>query len=111
MRLDPKLYEAPYFYGRACLAQGQSFEAAPLFEKAAAIRPEDYQATDFSRQRVYRRRVESARRARHRAAQLRRSRNGSTSIPTMRAPEHWRDDLVQPRRDRTMRLNGQSVHS
>jgi len=47
MTLDPKLYEAPYFYGRARLAQGQWFEAAPLFEKAAAIRPDDYQAPSF----------------------------------------------------------------
>jgi len=31
----------------ARLAQGQWFEAAPLFEKAAAIRPDDYQAPSF----------------------------------------------------------------
>jgi len=47
MRLDPKLYEAPYFYARACLAQGKPFEAAPLFERAASLRPEDYQAPAF----------------------------------------------------------------
>jgi serine/threonine protein kinase len=31
MRLDPKLYEAPYFYGRAYISQGRTFESAPLF--------------------------------------------------------------------------------
>jgi serine/threonine protein kinase/Tfp pilus assembly protein PilF len=47
MKLDPKLYEPAYFYGRACLAQGRSSEAAPLFELAAKLRPEDYHATTF----------------------------------------------------------------
>jgi non-specific serine/threonine protein kinase len=44
MRLDPKLYEAPYFYARSCWAQGKFEKAASLFELAAEIRPEDYQA-------------------------------------------------------------------
>ncbi|MDP9179123.1 MAG: tetratricopeptide repeat protein, partial [Gemmatimonadota bacterium] len=44
MRLDPKLFEAPYFFARARLSQGQPLEAAKLFERAAALRPEDYQA-------------------------------------------------------------------
>jgi adenylate cyclase len=47
MRLDPKLYEAPYFYGRACIARGKSTEAVPLFEMACKLRPEDYQAPSF----------------------------------------------------------------
>ncbi len=47
MRLDPKLYEAPYFYARAYIAQGRPYEAAPLFERAAALRPDDYQALAF----------------------------------------------------------------
>jgi adenylate cyclase len=44
MRLDPKLYEAPYFYARARIAQGRAEDSIKLFERAAAIRPEDYQA-------------------------------------------------------------------
>jgi TolB-like protein/Flp pilus assembly protein TadD len=44
MRLDPKLFEAPYFYARSCWAQGKFEKAASLFERAAEVRPEDYQA-------------------------------------------------------------------
>jgi serine/threonine protein kinase/Tfp pilus assembly protein PilF len=44
MKLDPKLYEAAYFFARARLSQGQPLEAAKLFERACALRPEDYQA-------------------------------------------------------------------
>jgi TolB-like protein/Flp pilus assembly protein TadD len=44
MRLDPKLYEAPYFYARTCWAQGKREKAAELFKLAAELRPEDYQA-------------------------------------------------------------------
>jgi serine/threonine protein kinase/Flp pilus assembly protein TadD len=42
MRLDPKLFEAPYFFGRACQSQGKSADAVRLFERAAQLRPEDY---------------------------------------------------------------------
>ncbi|HUF66564.1 MAG TPA: protein kinase [Gemmatimonadaceae bacterium] len=44
LRLNPKLFEAAYFFARARLSQGQPLEAAKLFERAAALRPEDYQA-------------------------------------------------------------------
>jgi serine/threonine protein kinase/Flp pilus assembly protein TadD len=44
IRLDPNLFEARYFYGRACMAAGQLAEAARLFEEASRLRPEDYQA-------------------------------------------------------------------
>jgi serine/threonine protein kinase/Tfp pilus assembly protein PilF len=44
MKLDSKLFEAPYFYGRALKSQGRFAEAVKLFERAAAIRPEDFQA-------------------------------------------------------------------
>ena len=44
MRLDPKLFEAAYFYARARKTQGRLADAAKLFERAAAIRPEDYQS-------------------------------------------------------------------
>ncbi|MGI9077594.1 MAG: tetratricopeptide repeat protein, partial [Gemmatimonadaceae bacterium] len=47
MRLDPKLYEAPYFYGRARMSQGRFMEAVKLFERAATLRPEDFQVLHF----------------------------------------------------------------
>jgi serine/threonine protein kinase/Flp pilus assembly protein TadD len=50
MRLDAKLFEAPYFYGRACLAQGRNEDAVKLFKMASAIRPEDFQAVAFMAQ-------------------------------------------------------------
>jgi serine/threonine protein kinase/tetratricopeptide (TPR) repeat protein len=42
VRLDPKSFEASYFYARACVAQGDNEAAAKWFERAVAIRPEDY---------------------------------------------------------------------
>jgi len=47
IRLDAGLFEAYYFYGRACLAQGKYKEAIAPFESAASVRPEDYQALGF----------------------------------------------------------------
>lgn len=49
IRLDPTLFEARYFYARACFQQGQLADAARLFEEAAAVR-EDYQAAFFAAQ-------------------------------------------------------------
>jgi serine/threonine protein kinase/Tfp pilus assembly protein PilF len=43
LRLDPKLYEACYFYARVCFAQGHLRDTARLYEQACQIRPEDYQ--------------------------------------------------------------------
>ncbi len=42
--LDPNLFEAYYFYARACFAQGKLDQAAALFERAAEIKPDDYQS-------------------------------------------------------------------
>ncbi|MEY9785343.1 TPR end-of-group domain-containing protein, partial [Sinorhizobium fredii] len=42
--LDPNLFEASYFYARACFTQGNLDEAARLFQRAADIKPDDYQA-------------------------------------------------------------------
>ncbi len=42
VRLDPKSFEAAYFYARACVAQGDNESAGKWFERAVAIRPEDY---------------------------------------------------------------------
>lgn len=44
VRIDPRLYEAWYLYGRARFAQGMLEEAAQLWKKALEIRPEDFQA-------------------------------------------------------------------
>jgi serine/threonine protein kinase/Tfp pilus assembly protein PilF len=44
IRLDPKLFEAYYFYARACVQQGKPEDAARLFEHAAKVKPDDYQA-------------------------------------------------------------------
>lgn len=42
--LDPQLFEAYYFAGRAFFAQGKFREAAEMFAKAEEIRPEDVSA-------------------------------------------------------------------
>ncbi len=42
--LDPNLFEAHYLYGRASFAQGKLGQAAALFERAAEIKPNDYQS-------------------------------------------------------------------
>jgi serine/threonine protein kinase/Tfp pilus assembly protein PilF len=47
MKLDPKSFEAVYWYARSRLAQGKYEEAAKLFERAASLRPEDYQTAGF----------------------------------------------------------------
>jgi serine/threonine protein kinase/tetratricopeptide (TPR) repeat protein len=42
--LNSKLYEAHYFYARACFQEGKLEEAVRHYEDAALVRPEDYQA-------------------------------------------------------------------
>ncbi|MGZ7057070.1 MAG: TPR end-of-group domain-containing protein [Candidatus Angelobacter sp.] len=42
--LCTELFEAYYFYGRSCFAQGQFEKAAALFGKASQASPEDFQA-------------------------------------------------------------------
>jgi tetratricopeptide (TPR) repeat protein len=44
IELDPDLFEAHYFYGRACLAQGKHQEAIAPLRSACKARVEDYQA-------------------------------------------------------------------
>jgi non-specific serine/threonine protein kinase len=44
IRLDPQLFEAYYFYARACFQQGKLEESARLFNKASQAKAEDYQA-------------------------------------------------------------------
>jgi serine/threonine protein kinase/cytochrome c-type biogenesis protein CcmH/NrfG len=44
LRLNPRSFEAYYFYARACLVQGQLQKSASLFERAAQVRADDYQS-------------------------------------------------------------------
>ena len=45
--MDPRLFEAYYFYGRACIQEGKVETAARLFESALLVKPDDYQAPAF----------------------------------------------------------------
>ncbi|MDX1643583.1 MAG: protein kinase [Thermoanaerobaculia bacterium] len=47
IRLDPKLYEAYYFYARALLGEGKLEQAAEYFAKASEVNPDDFQALAF----------------------------------------------------------------
>ena len=42
--LNSKLYEAHYYYARACFSQGKLDRAAELLEQATAVRPESIDA-------------------------------------------------------------------
>jgi adenylate cyclase len=44
LQLNPKLYEAYYYYARACFSQGKLDRAAVLLEQATAVRPESIDA-------------------------------------------------------------------
>jgi len=44
IRLNPRLFEAWYFYARSCFAQGKLDKAARLFEMAGEVKPDDYEA-------------------------------------------------------------------
>ncbi len=44
MALNPRLYDACYFYGRCAFAQGNKEKAASLFRKASELDPADYQS-------------------------------------------------------------------
>jgi tetratricopeptide (TPR) repeat protein len=45
IRLNPKLFDAHYFYARDCQTKGNTEKAIRLYEQAAAVRPDDYQAS------------------------------------------------------------------
>ena len=47
IKLNPKLFEAHYFYARDCFAQGKFEKAAELFAEAASVNPADYQSPSF----------------------------------------------------------------
>ena len=44
LRLNGRSYDAHYFYGRLCFQQGKLEQTARLFERAAALDPNEYQA-------------------------------------------------------------------
>lgn len=44
MRLNPRYYDAVYFYARCCFSQGKKEEAAALFRKASELDPADFQS-------------------------------------------------------------------
>ena len=44
LQLNPKLYEAYYYYARACFSQGKLDRAAVLLEQATAVRPDSIDA-------------------------------------------------------------------
>jgi TolB-like protein/Flp pilus assembly protein TadD len=44
IRINPRLFDAYYFYARACFADGRIERSAELFRKAAELRQEDFQS-------------------------------------------------------------------
>ncbi len=48
--MNPRYFEAYYHHARMCFQRGQLPRSAELFEKAAAVRPEDYQVPLLLRQ-------------------------------------------------------------
>jgi len=44
IELDPALFDAYYYYGRACFKSGDSDKSLRLFQQAQDVRPEDYEA-------------------------------------------------------------------
>ncbi|MHC4695257.1 MAG: protein kinase domain-containing protein [Planctomycetota bacterium] len=48
IRLDPGLFDAYYFFARACYEQGKLEEAAALFSQASLTNPEDFQAQSLA---------------------------------------------------------------
>ena len=49
-RINPNLFDAYYYYGRAAFARGEIEHSVELFRKAAAVRQEDYQSPTFEAQ-------------------------------------------------------------
>jgi adenylate cyclase len=49
-RINPNLFDAYYYYGRAAFARGEIEHSVELFAKAAEVRQEDYQSPSFQAQ-------------------------------------------------------------
>jgi adenylate cyclase len=67
IRLDPTSYDNAYHYGRVLVSAGRLEEAARMFETAASLRAEDYQALALANNMYHR----LGREAEHRDAGLR----------------------------------------
>lgn len=50
IELDATLFETYHYFGHACFEAGEYERAAELYERAVAVRPDDYQALVFARQ-------------------------------------------------------------
>lgn len=50
IELDATLFESYHYFGHACFEAREYQRAAELYERAAAVRPDDYQALVFARQ-------------------------------------------------------------
>jgi adenylate cyclase len=48
--LDPSLFQAWYYHARSCASRGDHERAVQLYERAAAVRPEDYDALSLAAQ-------------------------------------------------------------
>jgi TolB-like protein len=82
IRLNPKLFEAYYFYARASFQQGMLVEAAELYELACRINPDDYQAPSLL-STVYHGLGESAK------AEVTQQRALPNFTPMIREPSIW----------------------
>jgi TolB-like protein len=49
-RINPNLFDAYYYYGRAAFARGETEHSVELFRKAAEVRQEDFQSPAFQAQ-------------------------------------------------------------
>ena len=49
-RINPNLFDAYYYYGRAAFARGEIEQSVELFRKAAEVRQEDFQSPTFQAQ-------------------------------------------------------------
>ena len=49
-RINPNLFDAYYYYGRAAFARGEIEQSVELFRKAAKVRQEDFQSPTFQAQ-------------------------------------------------------------
>ncbi|MGH8237296.1 MAG: winged helix-turn-helix domain-containing protein [Steroidobacteraceae bacterium] len=49
-RINPNLFDAYYYYGRAAFARGEIEHSVELFRKAAQVRQEDFQSPTFQAQ-------------------------------------------------------------
>ena len=86
LRLDPNLFETWYFYGRAKFVEGDMAKAAELFERAAEIQPDDFQAHCLLHEHLPQPRPAGRQPCRRRGGAAAGASGSWSGIPTMRAP-------------------------